>query len=160
MNSLSSIQFTEPYRDRKTEFLGIWENDSWKLKLYAITHHGNSRADENTIAIAGQLVQEALANHSHHARAYGLGYIIIHRGMDCNFIVVSWWAGENMRISRAFMATLHAPDDYHDITATGMTVCVWDEMVHAHERDAWVTLVMTPASPDVAGYLARTLTIN
>jgi len=156
--NISPINITEKYEDRSIEACGILNLDTWKLKLYKITYHKNSPADEKTLEIALNFFKDSATNYTSRydifAPSYGLGYIILHKGMDSNFIVVNWWCGENMLVTRTMLARLNDPYNYTEITATGMNVCVWDMLVHNHERNSWVeNILKNPASPKTGSYL-------
>ncbi len=74
--------------------------------------------------------------------------------MDSNFIVVNWWSGENMIVTRAMLAPLSDPYNYTEVTQTGMNVCVWDMQIHNHERNAWVESILKhPSSPMTEDYI-------
>jgi hypothetical protein len=160
VSKVNVIKISERYRDRETSFLGIWKNGEWRFKLYAITHPQNTIADDKTLGLAKEFARDSLRRHAEFSPAYGLGYIILHRGMDANFIVINWWAGENMLSSHPFLAPLEKPYDYKEITATGLNVCVWDVLVHFHERNAWVEHILSPSSPNPEGYMQSVMEIR
>ncbi len=153
MPNINPIKISERYKDRETKFLGVWKEGDWQFKLYAITHPKNTIADERTLDLAKNFARDCLRRHADYAPAYGLGYIILHRGMDANFIAINWWAGENMLSSHPFLAPLERPYEYKQITETGLNACVWDALVHFHERNAWVEHILSPSRPVPDGYL-------
>jgi hypothetical protein len=156
--NISPIKITEKYEDRLIEECGILEVNGWKLKLYKITYRKNSPADEKTLDIAVNFFKDAAfdytAKYDDMTPSYGLGYVILHKGMDSNFIAVNWWSGENMLVTRAMLAPLNDPCNYNEITQTGMNICVWDMLVHNHERNAWVeSILKNPSSPKTEEYI-------
>ena len=154
MDAIIPIHISEPYEERPIKFLGISEDDDWKFKIYSIVYKKNTSPDDKTIEMAKQFAKDCIEKYHYIADSYGLGYIIIHKGMDSNFIVVNWWLGENMVCTHAFLSPLNNPYLYQEITHTGMNVCVWDSLIHCHERDAWVNFIMkNPVKPDAKGYL-------
>ena len=154
MEEIIPIKISEPYKERPVNFLGITGDSGWRFKLYTITYENNTPPDEKTIATAKEFAKDCIEKYHYIADSYGLGYIIIHKGMDANFIVVNWWVGENMVCTHTFLAPLSNPNLYQEITHTGMNVCVWDTLVHFHERNAWVNHIMkNPKNPDAKGYL-------
>ena len=160
MNSapISPVKISEKYEDRPVDFGGVWENDGWKFKIYRITHKKNTSADEKTLNIAKDFAKEVIADYTAKyndaAPSYGFGYIILHKGMDSNFIAVNWWSGENMLVTRSMLAPLNDPYNYFEITESGMNVCVWDMKVHNFERNSWVeNILANPTAPETAKYM-------
>ena len=153
MDAIIPIHFSEPYEDRPVEFLELSNNDGWRFKIYSIVYKKNSAPDERTIEIAKQFAKDCIEKYHYIADSYGLGYIIIHKGKDSNFIVINWWLGENMICTHSFLSPLNNSNLYQEITHTGMNVCVWDALIHFHERNAWVEFIMkNPDAPDINGY--------
>jgi len=154
MEAIIPIHFTEPYEDRPVKFLELSEDKGWKFKIYAIVHKKNTPPDGKTIEIAKQFAKDCIEKYHYIADSYGLGYIIIHKGRDSNFIVINWWLGENMVCTHSFLSPLNNQYLYQEITHTGMNVCVWDSLIHSFERNAWVNFIMkNPDTPDIKGYL-------
>ena len=152
--NISPLVIKEKYEDRQVEFCGIWEDNSWKFKIYKITHKNNSPADEKIENTAKAFALKCVTTFTDIAALYGLGYIILHKGMDSNFIVINFWAGENMIRTHAFISTLENPYDYRDITETGMNVCVWDALIHNFERNSWVeNILKNPDEPEIDKYM-------
>lgn len=154
----SPIRISENYADRPTRFKGIWTIGHWRFKVYTITHHSNTEADERTAEIAGKLAAKLTTQHGSQFDSYGLGYIILHRGMDSNFIVITWWAGENTAFTFSYLSALKQHYRYRNLNPSGCGACVWDALIHFHERNAWVQHVLRDASkPNVDGYLRDVL---
>jgi hypothetical protein len=154
----SILKITEKYEDRPVEFGGIWEDGQWKFKIYRITHKKNTPADERTLEIAKDFAKDVVLDYTTKyeiaAPSYGLGYIILHKGMDSNFIVVSWWSGENMLVTRSMLASLNDQYNYFEITESGMNVCVWDMLIHSFERNSWVKNILeSPYEPHIDMYM-------
>ncbi len=154
---ISLIKISEKYEDRPFEFAGLWDDNGWKFKIYKITHKSNTPADEMTFDIAKDFAHVCIAKFTELAPAYGLGYLILHNGMDSNFIVVNFWVGENMLRTHTMISQLSSPYNYVETTHTGMNVCVWDAQIHIFERNLWVECVLSnPEDPDIDNYLAST----
>lgn len=155
MDAIIPLQISEPYEERPIKLVEIAEDAGWTFKIYSVVYKKNAPPDERTIEMAKQFAKDCIEKYHYIADSYGLGYIIIHKGMDSNFIVINWWLGENMICTHTFLSPLNNQYLYQEITHTGMNVCVWDELVHYHERNAWVNFIMKkPACPDIKGYIA------
>ncbi|HJY63808.1 MAG TPA: hypothetical protein VJ455_06610 [Ignavibacteria bacterium] len=151
---ISPIKISEPFENREIKFSGIWHDNSWRFKIYKITHKNNTPADEKTLEIAKSFANSCIAKYTDIAPVYGLGYIILHKGMDSNFIVVCFWAGENMLRTHVMISSIDKPYEYIDKTETGMTVCVWDAIIHNFERNAWVENILNkPEHPSPDEYI-------
>ena len=96
MEAIIPIHISEPYEDRPVNFLGVSGDSGWQFKIYSIVYKKNTQPDDRTIEMAKQFAKDSIEKYHYIADSYGLGYIIIHKGMDSNFIVVNWWLGENM----------------------------------------------------------------
>jgi hypothetical protein len=153
---IKPITITEKYEPRDTEFSGYWEDDRWRFKIYKVTHKKNPKADEKTLNIAKEFARKCIGEFNM-ADYYGYGYLILHKGMDCNMIIVNIWAGENMITRFSLLSSLDDPYNYKDVTSTGMNVCVWDESIHYFERNSWVShILLKPENPDPDAYMNET----
>ncbi|MEO8512683.1 MAG: hypothetical protein ABI543_03925 [Ignavibacteria bacterium] len=152
--NMNPILISEKYESRPVKFTGLWEENGWKFKIYAITHKKNTIADEKTLNIAKVFAKKCTSRFRELAPAYGLGYIILHKGMNCNFIVVCFWVGENMIRTHSMISTIEKPNEYTEITETGMNVCVWDAEIHNFERNSWVENILSyPDNPNEDKYI-------
>lgn len=161
VHSLNSISLSEPYLPRRTEFKGVWHDKGWNFKIYTITHSGNREADGQTLDIAKNKCRKLrhggiLGKYSPSTVIHGLGYIILHKSKDTNYIVISWWVGENRLCKFVFFSTPDKPYQYKNLTSSGMTSCVWDAVVHHFENNLWINEVMKKSpQPDIKSYLEQ-----
>ncbi|HJR07547.1 MAG TPA: hypothetical protein VJ842_09835 [Pyrinomonadaceae bacterium] len=146
----------EPYEARPIRFLEEWHDAGWRLKVYGISYRRASPRAE-LVETAKRLARECLPE----ARAggnYGVGYVGAHDGRAANFIFVDWWADENELHHHVFAAPSHELNDLPEITATGLSVCVWDLRVQCFEREAWLEAVLqNPCESSLEDYLRRQL---
>ncbi|HEY0101459.1 MAG TPA: hypothetical protein VGB76_21215 [Pyrinomonadaceae bacterium] len=146
----------EPYEPRPIRFLEEWQQAGWRLKVYGISY-GRVRAREELIETARRLARESLPT-AHEGGNYGVGYVGVHDGRGANFIFVDWWADENELHHRVFAAPSDELKDLPEITATGLSVCVWDLRVQCFEREAWLEAVLKNTSgADLEDYMRRRL---
>jgi len=90
--------------------------------------------------------------------------VILHRGAGSAAYLnaYSWvWGNVNeCRVAVAGVPFLDCPDEdpehFTELTRPWIG-CVWELAPLGHERAAWVTHVLSPARPDLAGYLADVL---
>ncbi|HEX8128556.1 MAG TPA: hypothetical protein VF527_05590 [Pyrinomonadaceae bacterium] len=146
----------EPYEPRPIRFLEEWAIDGWRLKVYGIAYR-RAQPRAELIETARHVARESLPA-AHTGGNYGVGYVGIHDGRGANFIFVDWWADENELHHRVYAAPSQELKDLPEITATGLSVCVWDLRVQCFEREAWLeTVLRNPRGADWEDYLRRRL---
>ncbi|HEV2800932.1 MAG TPA: hypothetical protein VGW12_10570 [Pyrinomonadaceae bacterium] len=151
------MRLTEAYEPRPIRFLEEWAFDGWRLKVYGISYR-RERPRAELVETARRLAQESLPAACEGGRNYGVGYVGVHDGRGANFIFVDWWADENELHHRVYAAPSVELKDLPEITATGLSVCVWDLRVQCFEREAWLDAVLKNQSgADLEAYLARRL---
>lgn len=146
-----------PYAPRRFRSLGVWQAGDIALKTYLI-HHQLDGDDNSTLelieAARGKLplLAEQAAIEGGHCN---LGFAILHRGQTANFVLLLWWAHGDIYCQLLFVSDLETPGQLERVVRP-ITACVWEAVVIAHERDAWVrTMLRLDASP--ADYLAALL---
>ncbi len=88
----------------------------------------------------------------------GIAFSILHVGRQGVWLLLDRWEGDILR-HHHFRADLGDPARFADVSAQHCGPCVWELAVQAHERQAWITHVLSnPRSPDLDGYLADGLT--
>lgn len=143
---------TEPYRPRRIEPLGVVERDGWTIKLTGITA-GADLPDDAEVAAAVAAAERELPPGG------GIGFCVVHRGTEALWVLVCWWQLDIM-YERLWQADLGGTD-LRPVPPDGPTACVWELQAIWHERQAWVDHVLVrPSDPDLAGYLASTLTVE
>jgi hypothetical protein len=146
----------EPYEPRPIRFLEEWTMDGWRLKVYGITYR-RTRPRAELVETARRLARESLPPASTNGN-YAVGYVGVHDGRGANFIFVDWWADENELHHRVFAAPSDELINIPEITATGLSVCVWDLRVQCFEREAWLeTVLQNPNEDSFDDYLRRRL---
>lgn len=147
-----SVVLAEAYRTRPIRFVELARIGEWRLKLYgASSEEGGPREEllQQTKLLAGRVLpRPAVAD-----GRYGLAFACAHEGRDGScYSMVDWWADENELHHQLFV-------DFEPTPPDALTACVWDIALMCFERRAWIEHVLrNPASPDVDGYLAATLT--
>jgi hypothetical protein len=150
------LKLREPYEPRPIRFLEEWAFDGWQLKVYGITYR-RERPRVELVETAKRLAHESLPP-ALTGGNYAVGYVGVHDGRGANFIFVDWWADENELHHRVFAAPSDELQNIPEITATGLSVCVWDLRVQCFEREAWLEAVLkNPRGADLEDYLRRQL---
>lgn len=144
------------YSARAMRFDQILTLNDLRLKLYHIT---TSSAEPIQTEVANQAiayVRDHLPEKTHMSGgAHGVGYVVLHRGVTDHWLLMHWWGGGDICLSS--MARLKGGShEFEGVDDQFLHACVWEHVVIAHERDAWVRTMMNPA-PSLEGYLADRL---
>jgi hypothetical protein len=91
------------------------------------------------------------------------GWVVLHRGADDGAYMLAYtWVWDNVVEMHSFAAgqpLIGCPDtdptNFVELVKPWVG-CVWELAVLEHERSAWARHVLSPTSPDLAGYLADT----
>ncbi|MGD8547542.1 MAG: isochorismatase [Thiohalophilus sp.] len=151
------VTLEAPYQTRPIRFLGFWEFDEWRMKVYGISYTNNA-PQQPLVDAAQQVARQRLTQDDNDMQHYGVGFIGIHQGKTGNFVFLSWWANENELYHHVYTSSSEQPGQLVEMTATGLTACTWDLRVMCFERDAWVDAILKQyPQPDIEGYLATTL---
>ncbi|MFN8179606.1 MAG: hypothetical protein U0167_16885 [bacterium] len=149
----------QPYAPRRIMFLETRRAGDWRLKHYAIVHgshpHAAADFDDGIARVLRELPQPAATD----ARA-GVGFLISHRGLTADYVVLAWWDRENELPIRIAVRSKEPGAAWREPQASE-SICVWDLQVFAFERDAYVATLLGPAGARrdevVAQYLAQVL---
>jgi hypothetical protein len=84
---------------------------------------------------------------------HGLGFLILHYGMDGDYLLVSDWYDANMLKHRVRGAETGADGSvtFMPLAQRDLIACVWELEVIKFERDAWVRTVLARGQLDQAG---------
>lgn len=145
-----------PYQPRRTELLGVQTLGDWNVKVIGITASGDlpdpTETEAALVAAERALPQPALGQGRH-----GIGFVIVHRGVEALWVLVCWWELDILhhKMLRAPLGTT----DLVGVREDSLTACVWELLAIDHERRAWITHVLQrPDSPDFDAYLAQAFT--
>jgi hypothetical protein len=134
------------------------ERAGWAVKIIGITADGEL-PDNTEVAAAVRSAHRLLPQPARTGKRPGAAFLIVHRGAEALWAIVGWWELDILyhRLLRADPGTV----TFRRVPPDGPTACVWELLAIDHERRAWVAHVLErPADPDLAGYLAATLTVE
>jgi hypothetical protein len=141
------------YEPRPVRFLELWTTDSWRLKLYGISHDRPAPRPE-LIAAAKTQAAKHLREHPTQLTHYGVGFLGIHDGRGENQIFLDFWVNENELVHWYWISAPETPAELHLPPEDHNSVCVWDIMVQCFERQAWMDCVLANSrGPDFDAYL-------
>ena len=143
---------TGRHQPRPTRFTGVLEAGGWRLKRYEITLDGGPVAADVDRAVVATLAAELPPGDGD-----DVGFVVVHVGAEAVWLLADLWAGDILS-QHTFTAPLGAPTRFARVPFGGPTACVWELVVHAHERDVYVAHVLDPADgPHREAYLDDTL---
>ncbi|GIF07103.1 hypothetical protein [Actinoplanes siamensis] len=143
------------YRPRAIGAIGVEQTPGgWTVKHYGISALRDTPPEPvramGRLAVARSLPREF-------SGALRQAYCVLHEDQDGCYAVVGWWSPNRVILhSRTWLA------DWDELAAPRpagghATACVWELLVMAHERDAWLRHVIRPAQPDLDAYRADVL---
>lgn len=143
-----------PYAPRSLTTLPPEQVGGWMVKRYAVS--ALREAPVGPVHEFARLGVERSLPPSHVDSPSG-AYSVVHEDEDGCYVVVGWWSRNGLILhTRTWLA------DWEDLDrpteAPGhATACVWELVAMAREREAWVRYVLVPDQPDLAAYLADTV---
>ncbi len=147
------MRLQEPHRTRPIRFIELWQEATWKLKVYGISYQRPLPRPE-LIEAAKRIARPHLLPVNGH-KHYGVGFLGVHDGRGANFVFVDYWADENELHHHVYVSPSDKPELFEYVTPTGLIACVWDLRVMWFEREAWVeTVLANPSGPDLERYLS------
>lgn len=141
------------YQARKITFEGLQEVDGWQVKVYTISQQASFQAVESLHAVQAHLSrllttvrQSPLPLHRH-------AFIIVHEAREGIWVLLNWWTGGEMLETMTRFINTSSPTELLPSPHTGPLICVWELEVVLHERQAWISHVLSKATdPDFRLY--------
>ncbi|MEM9574387.1 MAG: hypothetical protein AAF870_04050 [Pseudomonadota bacterium] len=131
-----------PYSKRHFQFLDVWQIQDIQLKAYLVTVDPIDDLPGSIIASAYRYTLKTLPEvRMEEGKDHGLGYVIIHPGMMATWLLIHWWAHEDVAM-RLLAAAETGNEKFVSNNEKRFHACVWEHVVIDHERNAWVENVM------------------
>lgn len=150
------ISLASPYERRNVHSLGLVELLGWKIKVYEIYRNNEAAsvigAEHPAVTHAKNFAMTILEQPPEDRARYGVGFLIVHRGIDRNWVLLDWWYEREILKQVLMSSPLDRPEEI--VVETGdLMACTWELAVIGFERDAWVqTVLCNPKGPDLAAY--------
>jgi hypothetical protein len=144
----------EPYLPRTLQYVELYDQHGWKLKIYSILHPDKT-LNRQLIETAKQTALEFLPDSTEPGH-YSAGFISVHQGKSYDFVTVGYWTYSTELRHQSYMKASSASATLTAIS-TELSSDVWDIRLLAFERDAWVSEVLKANAPSVENYLASQL---
>lgn len=147
----------QTYRPRPIKPFGIECIGDWRLKRYGIAY-GRELPRPELVSAALAAAEAQLPRPAQTETRYGVGFLGVHDGRDGNFVFVDWWGDETDLHHCVFFSSSDRPAELRKALRAEPIACVWDLVLLAHERAAWVKHVLARSEgPDLDAYLADQL---
>lgn len=145
----------ETYQPRSIRFVELVNVNNWDVKIYTISNRQSFDSHlvlENVIKYLPKWIDNAKASE---IVTYQKAFLIVHEAREGVLILLNWWTGGEMVETEIAFVDYSKP---YSIVAspygTKSLVCIWELEIFAHERKAWIDLVLLKANqPDFNGYL-------
>lgn len=143
------------YRNRRTWLLEVADISNLQLKIYGICGEGKE-IQPSTVINAKSFIKSNVD----FAADAKYGFVVLHHGEEAMWLLVDWWV-EDILHQQLSYAPVDDVDNFQAGPPNHEMACVWELLVTAHERDAWVKHTMTdPENADFAAYLSDVLLIQ
>lgn len=148
----------EVYRPRRFAGLDLWTFGAKRFKTIGISCNVNRApfaASPGTVAASRTFVEGLLPDMDLLGGHFDLGYIILHEGEAANWLLFDWWIEGGIACQILCRSDLERPTDFERVSRPFMA-CVWESIAIAHERETWVSMMMTQI-PDPEAYLRQSI---
>ncbi|ANS62634.1 hypothetical protein SLINC_0410 [Streptomyces lincolnensis] len=138
------LALADSHHARPARPLGTRDTAGHLVKVYAIQAPGRTVSEQDAEAalrIAGAHLELGRLRGT-----LGLAVLIVHAGGDGDYVLVHTWIEGDMSDLAIFAGPRGKPDALRPGRA-GLTPCVWEAAVLAHERDAFSRQVLDGTGP-------------
>jgi hypothetical protein len=146
------------YEPRDFCFAGIWNVAGLRLKTYLLSLSGASGVEDSLVKNAHSYAADALPQvRREEGPDHGVGYVILHQGEMATWLLIHWWAHNDI-VMRLLASAELGGDRFESQDHRRFHACVWEHVVIDHERNAWVKEAMaakrvTEDIDGIEGYL-------
>ncbi len=142
-----------PYAPRYFRFHEVWNVGGMQLKFYSIVQGPELNPAELALAAARSYIDATLpVLREEEGSDHGLGYAMVHFGEMSNWLLVHWWAHQDIALRLLASAEDAGAPIFVSRDHRRFHACVWEHVVIDHERNAWAEHMMH-ASSDPERYL-------
>lgn len=143
----------EPYKERSVKFIDQVNFQGWRIKVYGIaatsSMHSEQLAANGIEYVLPYLPQPAVTKHR-----YGVGFLIIHQGLQRNWFLLDWWENDDIVHHQLFSSPVDQPNDISAEPDKSLIACVHELRVIHFESEAWIRCVLSGAEhPGLDGYM-------
>ncbi|MEM7706184.1 MAG: hypothetical protein AAF358_11560 [Pseudomonadota bacterium] len=126
------------------------------MKTYSIRAKSNTLAVTHTVSAALSYVSDELPKAvEEEGGGHGAGYVIVHFGEVATWLLIHWWAHQDICLSMLAAAGVN-DSVFKSMDHRRFHACIWEQKVISHESEAWIRTLSCP-NPDIGGYLGDVL---
>lgn len=137
----------EKYKKREVSFLKIIRKDDWNIKTYGIRF--NELPNDNI----EELILDKLPNPALTEHRYGTGFLIIHKGVVANWIMLNWWGYEDIVHQKLYTSQGEDFETIKPVEDNSILACVHELDIYNFEANAWKKNILSSEKPNFEGYL-------
>ena len=131
-----------PYRPRCMRFAGYWRAGHMDVKAYSIRRGDDTASMAELMTSAERYTKAALPEAAAEAGGdHGVAYAIVHKGDAGCWLLIHWWAHQDIAMSLLALAEPGATG-FSSQEGRYFHACVWEHVLIHHERNAWVRHVL------------------
>ncbi len=146
----------KPYVEKTFRFHDLWYSDGVRFKTYLIHAATEGIVDGHLLRDANAYLSANFpTTHREEAHAHGLGYVIVHAGTMRNWLLIHWWAYDDIVLRMIASADI-GESRFVSQERRRFHACVWEHVVIDHERDAWVQHMLN-GEPNPDAYVSDRL---
>ena len=146
----------EEYKARDFNYLGRWQIGGTALKVYTIRLQSDAGSMDDILTAAEVYVSEQLPEVvQEEGGGHKVGYLILHVGEVATWLLIHWWAHQDICLSMLAAADL-GTSEFTSMDHKRFHACVWEQKIITHESEAWIRTLLS-ANSDTAKYLEDTL---
>lgn len=145
----TEYSFTE-YKKRNVTFFKAVKHDNWDMKVYGINLDTIPNKN-NMTHLLSKLPSPALTE-----IRYGLGFLIIHKGVVANWFLLNWWEQEDILHQKLFSSPIEDFGNINAVKEQSILACVHELEIYSFESSAWKEHILSQKIANFKGYLNAT----
>lgn len=143
------------YQARRMGHLGLWLDDGWAIKAYAIQAHSIRKGEKvirrELVDAAREHITRMLPLTREEGEFYKTGFAILHEGLQANWLLFQWWTHQDVWCQLLSYANSNDPLSFMSSTRP-VRACVYETAIIWHEQKSWARHVLN-GSPSRSAYL-------
>lgn len=146
MSNKIKYRFTK-YKKREITFFKVMKFRGWNIKVYGIN------LINHPIEPILEYLQKKLPTPALTEFRYGMGFLIIHKGVVANWFLLNWWGYEDIVHQKLFKSPVENFSAIEPVEDNSILACVHELDIYSVESEAWKKHVLTSEKPNFQDYL-------
>lgn len=145
----TEYNFTK-FEKRNVTFFKVAKHDNWNIKVYGINLDAIP-PESSMVQLLSKLPSSALTEFR-----YGVGFLIIHKGIVANWFLLNWWEHEDILHQKLFSSPIEGFSNINPVKDQSILACVHELEIYSFESSAWKEHMLSQKIADFKGYLDAT----